>query len=260
MKAKLREREIMTLLRDTCEVSVPEMATRFSVSEMTIRRDLAELERRGVLVRTYGGARSLSQDVGDESYNDRASEALSLKAAIANAAKAYVKPGIHVFIDSGTTTWALAKSLSRDLEAHITTNDVGIAYHLLTYPKIQLSLVGGIVRQIQHSVIGSMAVEMIKTMTAEIAFIGVNGFSPQRGFTTVNPFDADVKQAMITRADHVIILADSTKAGKVRSYPVSALGKGHHLITDSGLSDEIRLRLEQSGIRVEIVDVPSASN
>src|SRR3984893_19378550 len=97
MKAKLREREIMTLLRDTGEVSVPGMATRFSVSEMTIRRDLAELERRGVLVRTYGGARSLSQDVGDESYNDRASEALSLKAAIANAAKAYVKPGIHVF-------------------------------------------------------------------------------------------------------------------------------------------------------------------
>jgi DeoR/GlpR family transcriptional regulator of sugar metabolism len=65
---------------------------------------------------------------------------------------------------------------------------------------------------------------------------------------------------MITRADHVIILADSTKAGKVRSYPVSALGKGHHIITDSGLSDEIRLRLEQSGIRVEIVDVPSSSN
>jgi DeoR family fructose operon transcriptional repressor len=246
MKAKLREREIMTLLRDTGEVTVPEMATRFSVSEMTIRRDLAELERRGILVRTYGGARSLSQDVGDESYKDRAS--------------AYVKPGIHVFVDSGTTTWALAKSLSRDLEAHITTNDVGIAYHLLTYPKIQLSLVGGIVRQSQHSVIGSMAVEMIKTMTAEIAFIGVNGFSPQRGFTTVNPFDADVKQAMITRADHVIILADSTKAGKVRSYPVSALGKGHHLITDSGLSDEIRVELEQSGIRVEIVDVPSSND
>jgi DeoR/GlpR family transcriptional regulator of sugar metabolism len=80
-----------------------------------------------------------------------------------------------------------------------------------------------------------------------------NGFSLQRGFTTVNPFDADVKQAMISRADHVIILADSTKAGKVRSYPVSGLGQGHHLISDSGLSDEYRLGLEKAGIRVEIV-------
>jgi DeoR/GlpR family transcriptional regulator of sugar metabolism len=255
MKGKIREQEIMTLLRDAGELSVLEMAKRFDVSEMTIRRDLAELERRGVLVRTYGGARSLSQEVSDESYNDRASEALSLKAAIANAARAYIKPGIHVFMDSGTTTSALAKSLSRDLEAHITTNDVGIAYHLLTYPKIQLSIVGGIVRQIQHSIIGSRAVEMIHAMSAEIAFIGVNGFSLQRGFTTVNPFDADVKQAMIMRADHVIILADSTKAGKVRSYPVSALGKGHHLISDSGLSDEFRKELEKAGIRVEIAEV-----
>jgi DeoR/GlpR family transcriptional regulator of sugar metabolism len=258
MKGKIREREIMALLRDAGELSVLEMANRFGVSEMTIRRDLAELEHRGVLVRTYGGARSLSQEVGDESYNDRASEALSLKAAIANAARAYIKPGIHVFVDSGTTTWALAKSLPRDLEAHITTNDVGIAYHLLTYPKIQLSIVGGIVRQIQHSIIGSTAVEMIHAMNAEIAFIGVNGFSLQRGFTTVNPFDADVKHAMITRADHVIILADSTKAGKVRSYPVSALGKGHHLISDSGLSEEFRTELEKAGIRVEIVEVPTS--
>lgn len=222
MKGKLREEAILSLLRDSGELSVPELANRFDVSEMTIRRDLTELERRGVLIRTYGGARSLSQEVGDESYNDRASEALAEKAAIANAARAYIKPGIHVFIDSGTTTWALAKSLPRDLETHITTNDVGIAYHLLTYPKIQLSIVGGIVRQIQHAIVGSTAVETINAMNAEIAFIGVNGFSIQHGFTTVNPFDADVKHAMITRADHVIILADSTKAGKVRSYPVAA--------------------------------------
>ncbi len=255
MKGKLREREIMTLLRDSGEVSVLDMANRFQVSEMTIRRDLTELERRGVVIRTYGGARSLFQEVGDESYNDRASDALPLKAAIANAARAYIKPGIHVFIDSGTTTWALAKSLPRDLEAHITTNDIGIAHHLLTYPKIQLSIVGGIVRQIQHAVVGSTAVEMIKAMTAEIAFIGVNGFSLQRGFTTVNPFDADIKQAMITCADHVIILADSTKAGKVRSYPVAGLGKGHHLISDSGLRDEFRAGLEEAGIKVEIVNV-----
>ncbi len=127
MKGKLREREIMTLLRDSGEVSVLDMANRFQVSEMTIRRDLTELERRGVVIRTYGGARSLFQEVGDESYNDRALDALPLKAAIANAARAYIKPGIHVFIDSGTTTWALAKSLPRDLEAHITTNDIGIA-------------------------------------------------------------------------------------------------------------------------------------
>jgi DeoR/GlpR family transcriptional regulator of sugar metabolism len=255
MNGKQREREIMALLRDSGEVSVLEMANRFQVSDMTIRRDLAELERRGVLIRTYGGARSLLQEVGDESYNERALDALPLKEAIANAARAYIKSGIHVFIDSGTTTWALAKSLPRDLEAHITTNDIGIAYHLLTYPKIQLSIVGGIVRQIQHAVIGSTAVEMINAMTAEIAFIGVNGFSLQRGFTTVNPFDADVKQAMITRADHVIILADSTKAGKVRSYPVAGLGKGHHLISDSGLSDEFRLGLKKSGINVEIANV-----
>src|SRR5580704_18257845 len=255
MKGKLREREIMTLLRDSGEVSVLDMANRFQVSEMTIRRDLTELERRGVVIRTYGGARSLFQEVGDESYNDRALDALPLKAAIANAARAYIKPGIHVFVDSGTTTWALAKSLPRDLEAHITTNDVEIAYHLLTYPKIQLSIVGGIVRQIQHSIIGSTAVEMIHAMNAEIAFIGVNGFSLQRGFTTVNPFDADVKHAMITRADHVIILADSTKAGKVRSYPVAGLGKGHHLISDSGLPDEFRAGLEEAGIKVEIVNV-----
>ncbi len=252
MFAEERKQHILALLSQQERVTVQELTSYFRVSESTIRRDLQELEDEHLLERTHGGAILLEKGKTEPSYQEKVSVQELEKAAIAEAAVPFIRPGETILLDAGTTTTHLAKGLCDHSHLTVVTNSYHIASLLSDKGEMDVILIGGMVKFSTLAAVGPYAESMLKQLNVDKLFLGANGVDRTRGVTTPDPLEAKTKQDMIRSAREVFLLADSSKLGRTAFAHVCSLETIDNLITDRGIDDRIQEEFTDLGLKITI--------
>ena len=243
-----RRKKILELVEKRSSISVADMCELLDVSEMTIRRDLSMLSNQGLLQRVHGGAVSRRGRSYEPPYLMRSSKNTEAKQAIGEIAASLVMDGDSLALDNGSTVLELAKLLVGKRNLTVLTASLAVANILADAPGIRLILSGGILRQEEGSLIGHIAERTFQEFRIDKAFIGIGGISLENGLTEYNLEDTLVKRNMITNAEQIIVLTDSSKLGKTRFSYVAPLSVVDVLVTDSQASEEVLQDLRAQGI------------
>ena len=254
MYAEERQQEIAALVADRGRLAVTAVAERFGVTTETVRRDLAVLERAGMLRRVHGGAVPAGVlSVAEPGLGERGGARTEQKRKIAAAALDLVPAAnASLVLDGGTTTAALADVLPGGRQLLVATNAVPIAARLSAVPGIELHVLGGRVRGVTQTAVGESTVRALADLRVDVVFLGANGISTGHGFSTPDEREAAVKRAMVRAGQRVVVLADSSKLGRehlVRFAPVEDVDV---LVTDSGADAELLGELEDQGLEVVV--------
>ena len=254
MYAEERQQAIASLVITNGRASVAELAQAYDVTTETVRRDLAALDRAGVLRRVHGGAvpvRALR--LVEPAVAERETTRADHKDAIAAAATEFFPlSGASVLLDAGTTTGRIAALLPADRELVVVTNSVPIAARLATMGSVSLQLLGGRVRGLTQAVVGEQALRVLDTLRVDIAFIGTNGISVRHGLSTPDSEEAAVKRAMVRSANYVVVAADSSKVGHEDFVSFAPITSVDTLITDSEIDDTDRRQFTEQGVEVVV--------
>ena len=254
MYAEERQQAIALQVMSTGRASVAELAQAYAVTTETVRRDLAVLDRAGILRRVHGGvvpARALR--VVEPGFMERESTRADYKDAIARAALEFLpRNGGSLLLDAGTTTGRVAALLSADRDLIVVTNALPIAARLCLNPSIRLQLLGGRVRGLTQAAVGEPALRALDALRVDVAFIGTNGMSVAHGLSTPDSEEAAIKRAMVRCAHYVVVLADSSKFDRDYLMSFAPIDHVDVLITDPELSPTNRDELTELGIEVVI--------
>lgn len=251
MFAEQRKSIILDMLKLKGSVSLTELTELFEVSEATIRRDLTELEKRNQLQRTHGGAVSTDLSIFEAGYLEKEQEYLEEKQQIAEIAAALVNDGDTVLLDSGTTTFEIARAV-RNKKITLITNSATIIADVAGAPDCNMELIctGGVYRANTRSFIGPDAENFIRNMVPDKVFIAANGFSTRYGATTPNLTEASIKRAMIEAGKEVYLAVDSGKIGKDYFSVIAKPETFHGIVTDTGMDALTISTLRSIGISV----------
>jgi DeoR family transcriptional regulator, fructose operon transcriptional repressor len=250
MYAEQRQQRIVEWARSEGRVDVAALAGEFGVTTETVRRDLTVLERHGVLRRVHGGAIPVERLGFEPGLGARDAVMTEEKERIAKAALAELPDGGSVLVDAGTTTARFAELLPADRDLTVVTNALPIALTLSVRPGLTLLLVGGRVRGRTLAAVDDWALRVLRELYVDVAFVGTNGISVERGLTTPDPAEAAVKRTMIESARRVVVLADHSKVGADHFAGFGSAKDVDVLVTDSGLAEAAAVRLEAAGPRV----------
>lgn len=247
-----RRDRIVELVQLKGEVTLGELRAEFpNVSEMTLRRDLDYLDRKGLLVRVHGGAKSLEAIIGltEERYAQRSVQRVPQKNLIASKAVNLLTANSVIFIDSGTTTTAFSRALP-DLNLRIFTSGLTCALELARLKDSSVEIVGGELNKRSFCSMGAQATKQIQSVNFDIAFLGAAGFDLERGFTTGWFDDRELKRAAIERSQKVVILVDSSKIGKVNAYTFARLEEVGVVVSDDEFPEETILGIKSKGVEL----------
>ncbi|MDT5290044.1 MAG: DeoR family transcriptional regulator, fructose operon transcriptional repressor [Mycobacterium sp.] len=258
MYAEERQDAIAAMVISRGRASVAELAKAYDVTTETVRRDLAALDKAGVVRRVHGGAVPVrALHLVEPGVGERESTRADYKDAIAAAATEFFPlSGASVLLDAGTTTARIAALVPTDRELIVVTNSVPIAARLAAIPSVSLQLLGGRVRGITQAAVGEQALRALDTMRVDIAFIGTNAISARHGLSTPDSEEAAVKRAMVRCANYVVVAADSTKVGREDFVSFAPISSVDTLITDSEISDADRTMLTDEGVEVVMAGGP----
>ena len=248
-----RRMQIVQLARRHGRVLVSELSRRFNTSTVTIRNDLNDLHRRGLIVRSRGGAVHNESSTFESSLSERLRTNAAEKRRIGLAAAAMVNDGETIILDSGTTTQEIARNLKGKKGLQVITNGVNVAMELLGVQGIQLIIVGGILRADSVSVVGSFAENMLNQLSADRLFLGAASCDPEFGPSTPNLEESLVNQAMVKISREVVLVVDSTKFNKRSMSRIAPLSSIHKVITDRKISPEVEEQLRNSGCEIILV-------
>lgn len=225
-------------------VTVQEIVAELSVSDMTVRRDLDELERTGKLIRIHGGAQSLDNNANYEKTNtEKLTQQIHEKEEIAELALPFIQDGETIFLGPGTTIECLARRiLSRNLR--IITNSLPVFNILVTSSTIDVVLVGGKYRDITGAFIGSLTDQTLQSLTCAKAFVSANAVYKD-SVSTYSETEGRTQQLSIDCAIQKYLLVDHTKFGKYDFYPFYQTSRFDKVISDAGLSEDIRTLYSQ---------------
>jgi DeoR family fructose operon transcriptional repressor len=244
-----RHRRIEGILRERRIVRVSTLSEQIGVSEVTIRRDLEALERRGILERTHGGAVLTQRMRAEPAYVEAISSNPEAKRRIAQAAADLVDAGDTLYLNGGTTTLQVFRHL-RAPGLKVITNHVGIALESAEHD-LDLLLVGGHYRAPSNSVVGPFATEALRRTHATRAYVGVEGVSVTSGLTSPVAAEAEIARVMIEQArGRVVIVADHSKIGTVADFVIAPLEAADTLVVDDAVDEEYRDRLVEAGVDV----------
>lgn len=250
MLAAERQALILDEVQRRGAATVGELAGRFEVSEMTIRRDLDALVARGALDKVHGGAttrRGTGAPSTDEpGFRAKQRRQQAEKEAIAKAAAALVEPGSAIGLSAGTTTWALARHLRQIPRLTVVTNSIRIADELHDDDRTDLAVVltGG-VRTPSDALVGPVAVSSLLQLHLDVVFLGVHGIDEAAGFTTPNLLEADTDRALVAAGRRLVVVADHTKWATVGISTIARLDEADVLVTDDALPDDARHTLAE---------------
>ncbi|WP_405010887.1 DeoR/GlpR family DNA-binding transcription regulator [Kitasatospora sp. NBC_01539] len=250
MYAPERQQQILQLARTRGRVDVPSLAEEFQVTQETVRRDLAALDRAGLLRRVHGGALPAGALHLEPGLAERDSTAAGEKERIARAALALLPAEGSLLLDAGTTVSRLAALLPADSTLTVVTNALPVAARLADHPALTLHLVGGRLRHRTHAAVDGWALRDLADVHADLAVIAANGFSPEGGLSTPDLAEAAVKRAMLTGARRVLLLADSSKYGARHFARFGGLPEVDVLVTDTGLTDGQAAEIQALGPEV----------
>jgi DeoR family transcriptional regulator, fructose operon transcriptional repressor len=250
-----RKAQLAAYVAETGQVTVSELAERFGVSIDTVRRDLDQLSADGVLVRTYGGAVSLSTVFRtDRAVDQRLTLQEQEKEKIAALAATLVQDGSTIMINGGTTTLAVARNLGQHRDLTVATNNLLVPGALPPSAVRDIYVFGGAVRTLTLATIGPVSFRANGgaelDISCDLALIGVGAVAADAGYTTSNLAEAAMMQEMISRAGRVAILADSSKFGRRLFAQVSELGSADYLITDTVPPADLRDALAANDVQV----------
>jgi DeoR family fructose operon transcriptional repressor len=250
--AEERQQAIAELVRHRGRVAVTDVAGAFGVTSETVRRDLATLERSGLLRRVHGGAVPTSAlTVVEPGVAEREGTRAAEKDRIAKAAVALVPAdGGSILLDAGTTTGRLAGMLPADRRLVVVTNAVPIAARLAGFGGTRVHLLGGRVRGTTQAAVGEEAVRALENLRVDVAFLGTNALSPRFGLSTPDEEEASVKRAMVRSGHRVVVLADSSKLGREHLVRFAALAAVDVLVTDDGVDARFVADLQARDVEV----------
>jgi DeoR/GlpR family transcriptional regulator of sugar metabolism len=254
--SKTRRSTIAERLRSQGEASIVELAALFGTSEMTIRRDLDQLEEDGLARRARGGAISVQSRSFEPPILQRASHSSDAKHAIGAAAASMLRENETVFLDVGTTTHEMAKAIPSDLPITAITSSLLIAMELSTKPAVKTIVTGGVIRLGEMSLIGPRAQAAFADLNFDAVFMGVAGISDLKGLTEYNLDDADVKRAAMVAGRRVIVLADESKIGRVALVTFAPIHSVDVLVTDAPASHPGIRRIREKDVDVLHVQSP----
>lgn len=250
MFAEERQQRIAERARSDGRVDVGALAAEFDVTTETIRRDLTALERQGVLRKVHGGAIPVERLGFEPGLAVRDTVMTGEKERIAKAALAELPSEGAVLLDAGTTTARMAEVWPADHELTVVTNAVPIASTLAGRAHTSVLMVGGKVRGKTMAAVDDWALRALADTFVDVAFIGTNGLSVERGLTTPDTGEAAVKRAMIAAARRVVVLADHTKVDNDCLARFGGLSDVDVFITDSGLDADRADEIAAAGPKV----------
>lgn len=247
-----RRRSILELVNQEGRAMISDLSKRFGVSAVTVRGDVDSLCERNLLMRSHGGAIPVDRVVGDSPLAVKATRHHDEKARIGKYAATLVEPGQTVLLDSGTTTFEVARALVQLSPRGITivTNSLAIATELTAASEINVIMIGGLLRHISQSFVGPQAEKMLSELHVDRFFLGVDGLDPEAGAFTPDVLEAELNATMIRVAMRTTVVADSSKIGRRSLTLISPIDRIHQLVTDSSVQPEDQKALEDQGLEV----------
>ena len=241
-----RHKKILNVLLEKKEVSVTDLSRDLGVSEVTIRQDLNQLEKKRFIKRVHGGAVLNNTD----DISTRLLFNYKQKTKIAQKAASLVNEGETVLIEAGSTNTLLAKELAKKKGITIITPNVFIARELREYSETPVILLGGLYQHQSESLVGKLTKLCIDNVNFHKAFIGVDGFSREFGFTGRDMMRAEIISYIAEKSRHVYVITDSSKFGKVELTKYFGPDDVNYVITDEGIPAEDKIFLETAEVQV----------
>ena len=245
-----RQEEILAILRERKSATVDELASELFVSGATVRRDLREMEKQGLLKRSHGGAMLFKSTAEDSAFALREQENVSAKRTIAHLACKLVKSGDSIFLDSSSTAGFLIPKLNSFDVLSVTTTGLKNALLLSETEHIKIYLTGGQILNHSNSIIGSDTIDYISRMHSDIAFISCSGVDVENGFTDTSIEQAKLKRQMRKNSRKVAMLVDSTKFGKTFLCTDFTFNEVDYLITEKTPPIEFVERVAQTNCKI----------
>jgi len=243
-----RHNYIMAKILEEQKVDTIELAQELKLSEDTIRRDLNELNDKGLLVKVYGGAfpvKNKPVNIFDiEIVNE------DKKKIIGSKALSMLSDGQVIIMSGGTTNLAFSKLIPSDLKATIYTYSLPIAMQLSQHPNLEVIFIGGKLQKNAMVTIGMDVVQVLSTLKADICFMGASSINVKLGLTEMGYEVSIVKKAMIQASDKVVSMVTSEKLNTKMPYVVSELNQLHTIITDLNPKDARLEEYLKAGVHV----------
>jgi DeoR family fructose operon transcriptional repressor len=249
-----RWQQILGHLALAGRIRVARLAELLAVSEATVRRDLEAMQAQGLLQRTHGGAMLPRPTAFEASFDEGLSRSLAEKRAIGKRAAALVQEGETLIIESGSTTLEFARQLVEMKALTVLTNSLAIARELSEYEGIEVLVLGGSLRRRSASLVGPWVSDILRSVRADKAFLGVNGLSAAFGLSAPNPFTAESRRAIMDAARTRIALADHSKLGMDTLYRIAPLDALDILVTDPGAADDQLAPIREAGVEVIVAE------
>ena len=242
LAADSARRDAVLLLHEQTTASIAEIATRFRVSEMTIRRDIRKLEDAGQAIRIPGGVRIERSFGGEKSFHERLQRMADAKRAIGKAAAELVRNGESVTIDSGTTTLFIARHLRQHRDIVVFTFSLAVLEELAGCDSVRMELTGGAYRRTSHDLVGKAVEDSLSMVSADKVFFGAAALSFRKG---VMVYDREAPRSLLDAGRERILVIDSGKIAQEAMYHFCRIERCDLIITDSGISSVNLARLRK---------------
>ena len=251
MNMDKRREKIVELVNGESSVSFAQIKKAFPhVSEMTLRTDLKALDEAHSIVRVHGGARSVSYVIGtDDLLDNRTGRNVEEKMDIARKAAQLLRPDTTVYLDSGSSTTALARTMP-DMRLLVFTNSVTVTSELARLVDAQAFVVGGRLNRYSMSLHGSTAIKAVRDLSFDQLFLGVTSYQADVGFTCGSDEEAALKKVCIEQSEQVIALMDSSKVDRRSTFSVCRLDDVDVVVTDAGIPRDFVVACNNAEVRV----------
>lgn len=251
LKLDIRRKEILDILMKNNRVRVGQLSQELNVSEVTIRNDLAELEKDGYLERVAGGAVLTRRNFNQLNFQRLKQDNADTKLRIAKMAAALVQDGETLMINAGTTAFYVACELKQRSNLNIVTNSVPIAVELGSFPSFRMVLLGGDINCQYSFTHGVDALTQMDRYKSDKVILSVDGISPEAGLTTYHAEEAEVIRQMIVRSHQCIIVADARKIGKESFSNIGSLENVDMLVTNrADAPKDVIADIEAMGVEI----------
>lgn len=248
-----RHKFILDRLNGAGIVHVADLSKELDVTVVTVRKDLKLLEDKGLLYRSHGSATLSSPYVNDKPVNEKKLVRVEEKMKIAQAAVELVEEDEAIIIGSGTTVGSFAQMLPKNQKLTVLTAAMNVTLALIDAAEVEIVQLGGVVRKSSSSVVGNYAEEMMRNFACSKLFLSVDGISLDFGLTTSHMMEAHLNAQMIQSVQKTIVLVDSSKFGKKGFGKICNLEDIDMIITDAGIPDHYKEKIEEMGIEVKVV-------
>ncbi len=248
-----RRSKIIEILNKRNNISVSEISKDFDISEVSVRNDLSHLEKKGLLIRTRGGAISKQPTNFDLNLNQRLKHNYKQKQHIGKRAVDFIKNGSTVIMDSGSTVIEVARNIKAKKNIKLITNSLPIAEIVADNNEIEVIIAGGTLRPEMRSLVGMMSEKTIMNYHCDLAILGTDSIDSEMGIFTQLENEASLTQTMMKVSTKTIVVTDSSKFGKKSFIKIADISEIDILITDDSISAIDIQKLNKQGIDLEIV-------